>query len=310
MVVWCPDYVRYEAFDAFDGCFGGRNASMLANIAILRLCCKYRGLVMWCGGNRASGRQRRVTFSLCLYLCLSLAITKVTTIRSNGRSEITLEADGSTVALLGCAVNVGRFGSLGRGRGRVGSTTSHFSLLSHELYKSLRRPRKVWRSILASQGGRRLIEVLRERHESEVVCLNPVGIVIFRSAEDGTGESKRTAGQDRGPSRDKIAVVEGNLAEVGRHVLDLDVVALLNDHELGEAVDSRMANSPLECIEDVHLHLGEHTRVIETTAHVVEFVDLGNTILLVTVLGGDEQCCAADKLVVVLVDDSLGAVAV
>ena len=71
-----------------------------------------------------------------------------------------------------------------------------------------------------------------------------------------------------------------------------------------------MANVPFERVEDVHLHLREHAGVVQATAHVVELVDLRHAVLLVTVLGGNEESGTADKLVVLLVHNTLGAVAV
>jgi hypothetical protein len=56
--------------------------------------------------------------------------------------------------------------------------------------------------------------------------------------------------------------------------------------------------------------LCEHAGVIESAAHVVKFVNLGNAVLLVTILGSDEQCSASNQLVVLLVHNSLRAVSI
>lgn len=71
-----------------------------------------------------------------------------------------------------------------------------------------------------------------------------------------------------------------------------------------------MTNGPLKGVENVHLHLSEHAGVVESAAHVVQFVDLRNTVLLVAILGSDEQGGAAHQLVVLLIHDSLRAVSV
>jgi hypothetical protein len=83
-------------------------------------------------------------------------------------------------------------------------------------------------------------------------------------------------------------MVKGDLAEIGGHVLNFPVVTLLRNHQLREKVDSGVTNGPLEGVEDVHLHLGEHAGIVQAAAHVVEFVDLRNTVLLVTILRSDQ----------------------
>jgi hypothetical protein len=49
-----------------------------------------------------------------------------------------------------------------------------------------------------------------------------------------------------------------------------------------------VANDPFERAEDVHLHLGEHASIVESAAHVVEFVNLGNAVLLITILSSNQ----------------------
>lgn len=100
-------------------------------------------------------------------------------------------------------------------------------------------------------------------------------------------------------------MVESNLAEVGGHVLNFPVVTLLRNHELRKEVNSGVADRPLESVEDVHLHLGEHAGIVQAAAHVVELVDLGDAVLFVTILGGDQEGSTAHQLVVLLVHDSL-----
>lgn len=105
-------------------------------------------------------------------------------------------------------------------------------------------------------------------------------------------------------------MVKGDLADVGGHVSNLPVVLFVCPNDGLEEVDGGMAYVPLESVEDVHLHLGEHARIVQTTAHVIQLVNLRNTVLLVSILGSNQQSCTADKLVVLLIDDTLGAVSV
>lgn len=105
-------------------------------------------------------------------------------------------------------------------------------------------------------------------------------------------------------------MVQGNLAQVGGHVLHLFVVLLFGNHELGEEVDSGVANGPLESVQDVHLHLRKHAGIVQAAAHVVELMNLRNPVLLVTILGCDEKSGAANELVVLLIHDSSRAVSV
>jgi hypothetical protein len=60
----------------------------------------------------------------------------------------------------------------------------------------------------------------------------------------------------------------------------------------------------------VPLHLGEHLLVVERAAHGLELSDERNTILLVSILGRDQERRTAHQLVVTLVDDTARAVSV
>lgn len=239
-------------------------------------------------------------------------VSKRDTVGGDGRSQVALEADSSTVALLGGAVDIGSFGvDLGYGRGMVGSCTAvHGSLLSHEVGKLLRSSRQARGGVLASQRRRGLVKVLGQSQQGEVLGVVPFTVIDLGAAEDGASQGKRGSGHHRRLGGNKVSVVESNLAKVGSHMFDFCIVTLLGSHELGEEVDGGVANGPLEGVEDVHLHLGEHAGIVETATHVVELVDLGNTVLLVAVLGGDEEGGTADELIVLLVHDSSRAVSV
>lgn len=90
----------------------------------------------------------------------------------------------------------------------------------------------------------------------------------------------------------------------------LEGVLLLDNNQLGEQVDGRGTDGPVEGVEDMHLHLSEHAGVVEATAHVAKLVYLRHPVLLVPVLGGNQESGTAHQLVVLLVDDTPGAVSV
>lgn len=138
----------------------------------------------------------------------------------------------------------------------------------------------------------------------------PLSVVSLGPVEDRSCQGEGRPGHDGRLGRYKVPVIEGDLADVSCHVLDLDSIPLVCYNQLCEEVDSWVTDVPLEGVEHVHLHLSEHARVVETAAHVVQFVDLGDPVLLVTVLGGNEQSRAADELVVLLIHHPLGAVPV
>lgn len=143
--------------------------------------------------------------------------------------------------------------------------------------------------------------MLRESQQRQVLGVVPVAVIDLGSSKDGSRQGQGGACHHRRLGRNKIAVVQGNLAKVGSHVLHLLVVLLLGNHELGEEVDSGVANGPFQGVEDVHLHLGEHAGIVQAAAHVVEFVNLRHTVLLVAVLGRDEESGTPDELVVLLI---------
>lgn len=164
--------------------------------------------------------------------------------------------------------------------------------------------------VLAGESDRRLVQVLCETYKGRVLGDAPFAVVDLLAAEDAAGKGKRRSSQDRWLRGYEVAVVEGDLANVARHLLNLEVVGMVEGDELCEEVDGRVSDGPLERVKHVHLHLREHARVVEAAAHAVELLDLWHAVLLVAVLGGDEQSRTANELVVLLVHDTLGAVPV
>lgn len=103
---------------------------------------------------------------------------------------------------------------------------------------------------------------------------------------------------------------QGKLQDVESHVLHFRIEDLVEDGNLQKTVHSGVANGPLQGRKDVPLHLGEHVIIVERAAHGLELLDGGHPVLLVVELRGDEESCAANQLVVSLVDHSLGTVTV
>lgn len=153
------------------------------------------------------------------------------------------------------------------------------------------------------------MQLLGQLHQSHLF-VKLVAVWNLESAEDGAGEGERGASHDRWLGRDKVLVVEGNLADVPCHVLHLHILVFLGQGDLQEAVDRRMTDPPVERVQHVPLHLCEHLLVVEVAAHGLQLPDGWHAILTVTVLGGDQEGGTADQLVVTLVDNALGAVPV
>lgn len=219
------------------------------------------------------------------------------------------------VTLLRCAVDVGVLGAEARvGRRRwwaLGLSSCDGGLLCEEVGELVGDAGEVVRHVFPGQGdGRLLVQGLREREQRDVVGVVPLAVVDLGSAEDGACECQRGPSHDGGLGGNEVAVVQGDLADVGSHVLYFPRVPLLGNDDLGEEVDGWVTNIPLERVEDVHLHLREHACVVKATAHVVELIDLRYPVLLVPILSSDQKCRTADQLVVLLVDHSLRAVSI
>lgn len=281
-------------------------ASVLMLLLLLPIC---RGLVVrgWCYW-ASRGQAVAVLGQVVVVVVTHYRVT----VRGDGGSQVSIKPHRGAVAFLRCAVDVAGVlvDGLGVRCGRVRSSTGEVRLLSHELGKLLRHSRVVGGRVLAGEGGRGLVKVVRQCQQRHVLRVIPLSIVHFGTGEDGSREGERRSSHHRRLGGDKVAVVHGNLAEVGRHVLNLLVISLLRHHELSKEVDGGVADGPVESVENVHLHLGEHSGVVESAAHVVKFVNLRDSILLVTILGSDEEGGTSDKLVMLLVHHSLGAVPV
>ena len=138
------------------------------------------------------------------------------------------------------------------------------------------------------------MKLLREVDEAQVLLVIPLAIVYFRSTKNSSCQCQRNSCHCRGLGGYKVSVIESNLAEISSHVFNFLVILLLSNDELREKVDGRVADNPLQGVEHVHLHLSEHSSIVKTAAHVVELVNLRYSILLVSILGGDEEGSTAD----------------
>ena len=58
------------------------------------------------------------------------------------------------------------------------------------------------------------------------------------------------------------------------------------------------------------LHLHEHVVIVERATHGLQFLDRGDLLFAISVLGSDQEGGTANQLVVALVDHSFGAVTV
>jgi len=103
---------------------------------------------------------------------------------------------------------------------------------------------------------------------------------------------------------------KSDLGDVQGHMLDFGIVRRLGESNLEESVDSRVSNDPVEGLQNVPLHLSEHLVIVKGAAHGLQFSYSRYSVLLVAILGGDEQSSTADELVMALVDDATGAVTV
>jgi hypothetical protein len=103
---------------------------------------------------------------------------------------------------------------------------------------------------------------------------------------------------------------KSDLGDVQGHVLDFGIVWRLRQSNLEESVDSGVSNDPVEGLQNVPLHLREHFVIVKGAAHGLELSYSWYSVLLVTILGSDEQGSTPNKLVVALVDNTAGAVTV
>ena len=165
--------------------------------------------------------------------------------------------------------------------------------------------------ILAGKYRRWLVEMVGQTNDClGVVSTRPICVACLRSGQDTSRKGEGGSGKDRWSSRDELLVEESDLGDVKSHVLNLSIVGGLRQGDLEEGIYRGVTNDPVKSLQNVPLHLGEHFIVVQRAAHGLELPNSRDTVLLVAVLGGNEQGCAANELVVTLVDNTARAVAV
>lgn len=155
------------------------------------------------------------------------------------------------------------------------------------------------------------MQLLRQSNQGHrIVVRSPFGVTRLRPIQDAARESQGCPGKVSRRLGHELPVEEGNLEDVQCKMLYFRVVGSIDDGDLKKAVDSRVSNGPSQRLQNVPLHLDEHVVIVQRAAHRLQLLDCGNTVLLVSVLGGDEECCTANELVMSLVHNTLRAVSV
>ena len=124
------------------------------------------------------------------------------------------------------------------------------------------------------------------------------------------GEGQSRSGKDGRRCGHELLMEQGNLCNIQGHVLDFGVVWSFCKSDLEKGVDGGVSNCPVQGLQNVPLHLGEHLIIVERTTHRLQFPNRRYPIFLVAVLSGNEEGSAANELVVAFVDNTAGAVAV
>ena len=93
-------------------------------------------------------------------------------------------------------------------------------------------------------------------------------------------------------------------------MLHLRVISVVQSSMLQEGINSRVSNSPSKGLKHMPFHLSEHIVIVEGAAHGLQFLDGRHAVLLVIVLGRNEQRCTSNQLIMALVDHTLRAVSV
>jgi hypothetical protein len=143
-----------------------------------------------------------------------------------------------------------------------------------------------------------------------VVSTRPIGVACLGSGQYTSRKGEGGSGEDRWSRRYEFLVEESDLGDVQSHVLNLSIVRSFREGDLEERIDGGVTDDPVEDLQNVPLHLSEHLIAVHLAAHGLQLPNGRDTVLLVTVLGGNEQGYAANELVMALSDNTAGAVAV
>ena len=69
-------------------------------------------------------------------------------------------------------------------------------------------------------------------------------------------------------------------------------------------VNRRMSNKPVNGLQNMPFHLGEHIIVIECAAHGLELLNRGYSVLTISIFCRYEQRTASYQLVVLFIDNT------
>jgi len=82
------------------------------------------------------------------------------------------------------------------------------------------------------------------------------------------------------------------------------------DHAAEPSLASGVSEFPVDCSENMPFHLHERVLLVYTTAVLLKISRIGDVILRIFKLGGDPDCNASNELIVLLIDDTAGRIAV
>jgi hypothetical protein len=93
-------------------------------------------------------------------------------------------------------------------------------------------------------------------------------------------------------------------------VLDFSIIGGCGKSNLEESIYGRVSDNPVQSLQNVPFHLGEHFVIVKRAAHRFQLPNGGYAVLFVAILGSNEKRSTSDELVMALVYDTAGAVAV
>lgn len=145
------------------------------------------------------------------------------------------------------------------------SSAVHGFLVTEEVVEGVGNTRHVRGGVLPVQDLGRTVKLLGQPED----CLTDFAILILQdltTAKDTTSQCDGSSGHGGRFLRDKVLVVESDFAEIPRHVLHLDIIVCLSslqgELQLKPGIDSRVSDDPLQCVQDVPLHLCEHVLIV------------------------------------------------
>ena len=125
-----------------------------------------------------------------------------------------------------------------------------------------------------------------------------------------TSKGQSSSGQIRRLKTDELAVEKSHLTDIQRHTLSLRIIRHITESGVEEGVHGRMSNVPFQGLHDVAFHLDVHVLLVQTFTHSDELIDMRDLLATLVVLRCDEHCHTPDKLKVLLVYNSSGAISV